>query len=53
MLIGILILKQLRRIRATVNENRELPAVNMGHSVDEYFDYIASKSDAGRKLPNR
>ncbi|KAI0071984.1 hypothetical protein K474DRAFT_1668357 [Panus rudis PR-1116 ss-1] len=45
-------LDNLRRIRATSNESRELPPVNMGHSVEDFFDYILKDSDAGKKLPN-
>lgn len=43
---------QLRRIRATSNNSRDLPPVNMGHSVDEFFDVLADDSKAGAKLPN-
>ncbi len=43
---------QLRRIRATSNKSRDIPPVNMGHSVDEFFDVLAKDSDAGAKLPN-
>ena len=43
---------QLRRIRATSNKSRDLPPVNMGHSVDEFFDVLAQDSNAGAKLPN-
>ncbi|KAH9914289.1 glycoside hydrolase family 38 protein [Fomitopsis serialis] len=45
-------LENLRRMRATSNNSREIPPVNMGHSVDEFFDVVAKKSDAGKKLPN-
>ncbi|KAJ7113374.1 glycoside hydrolase family 38 protein [Mycena epipterygia] len=45
-------LENLRRIRAVTNTHRELPPVNMGHSVDEFFDYLASSTKAGRTLPN-
>ncbi|OJT14565.1 Alpha-mannosidase [Trametes pubescens] len=45
-------LENLRRIRATGNHSREIPVVNMGHSVDEFFDVVAKDSDAGTKLPN-
>ena len=43
---------QLRRIRATSNKSRDIPPVNMGHSVDEFFDVLAEDSNAGAKLPN-
>ncbi|KZT66211.1 glycoside hydrolase family 38 protein [Daedalea quercina L-15889] len=42
-------LENLRRIRAAGNNSRELPPVNMGHSVDEFFEFLAKKSDAGKK----
>ncbi|KAI0632608.1 glycosyl hydrolases family 38 N-terminal domain-containing protein [Trametes polyzona] len=45
-------LENLRRIRATGNQSREIPPVNMGHSVDEFFDVVAKDSNAGAKLPN-
>ncbi|KAH9837576.1 glycoside hydrolase family 38 protein [Rhodofomes roseus] len=45
-------LENLRRIRAAANNSREIPPVNMGHSVDEFFDVVAKKSDAGKALPN-
>ncbi|KAI0713074.1 glycoside hydrolase family 38 protein [Cerioporus squamosus] len=45
-------LENLRRIRATSNKSRDIPPVNMGHSVDEFFDVLAKDSDAGAKLPN-
>ena len=34
------------------NEHRELPPVNMGHSVDEFFEHLAETSGQGAKLPN-
>ena len=43
---------QLRRIRATANHSRDIAPVNMGHSVDEFFDVLAEDSNAGAKLPN-
>ncbi|KAJ7846613.1 glycoside hydrolase family 38 protein [Mycena olivaceomarginata] len=42
----------LRRMRAVTNTHRELPPVNMGHSVDEFFDYLAESSQSGAVLPN-
>ena len=39
-------------MRAAGNNSREIPVVNMGHSVDEFFEVLAKKSDAGAKLPN-
>ncbi|KAK7035350.1 Glycoside hydrolase, 38 vacuolar alpha mannosidase [Paramarasmius palmivorus] len=45
-------LENLRRIRATNNHHRELPPINMGRSVDEFFEHLEKRSDAGKKLPN-
>ncbi|KAI0654605.1 galactose mutarotase-like domain-containing protein [Cubamyces menziesii] len=45
-------LENLRRIRATGNRSRDIPPVNMGHSVDDFFDVIAKDSAAGTELPN-
>ncbi|KAJ6573329.1 glycoside hydrolase family 38 protein [Mycena sp. CBHHK59/15] len=45
-------LENLRRMRAVTNTHRELPPVNMGHSVDEFFDYLAESTKAGKALPN-
>ncbi|KAJ7781792.1 glycoside hydrolase family 38 protein [Mycena maculata] len=45
-------LENLRRMRAVTNTHRELPPVNMGHSVDEFFDYLAESTKAGAALPN-
>ncbi|TFK38533.1 glycoside hydrolase family 38 protein [Crucibulum laeve] len=45
-------LENLRRIRATTNTHRELPPVNMGHSVDEFFEDLEKSTDEGKKLPN-
>ncbi|KZT05154.1 glycoside hydrolase family 38 protein [Laetiporus sulphureus 93-53] len=45
-------LENLRRIRATANQSRELPPVNMGHSVEEFFETVMTNSNAGKKLPN-
>ncbi|KAK7464842.1 Glycoside hydrolase, 38 vacuolar alpha mannosidase [Stygiomarasmius scandens] len=45
-------LENLRRIRATNNNHRELPPINMGHSVDEFFDHLADSTALGKKLPN-
>jgi alpha-mannosidase len=45
-------LENLRRIRATTNNHRELPRVSMGRSVDEFYEELLKKSDAGKKLPN-
>ena len=42
---------QLRRIRAVANQSRELPVVDMGHSVDEFFLDLEKTSQEGRKLP--
>ncbi|KAF7312531.1 Glycoside hydrolase family 38 protein [Mycena indigotica] len=45
-------LENLRRIRATTNNHRELAPVVMGRSVDEFFDYLSESSKAGKTLPN-
>ncbi|KAH8093101.1 glycoside hydrolase family 38 protein [Cristinia sonorae] len=45
-------LENLRRIRATSNESRELPPVDMGHSVEDFFDNLLEESNGGAKLPN-
>ncbi|KAF8991681.1 glycoside hydrolase family 38 protein [Cyathus striatus] len=45
-------LENLRRIRAVTNTHRELPPVNMGHSVDEFFEHLEGDSQEGGKLPN-
>ncbi|KAK0458541.1 glycoside hydrolase family 38 protein [Desarmillaria tabescens] len=45
-------LENLRRIRAVTNTHRELVSVNMGHSVDEFFDMLLSTTGQGSKLPN-
>ncbi|KAG6826715.1 hypothetical protein H0H92_014762 [Tricholoma furcatifolium] len=45
-------LENLRRIRAVTNTHRELPPVNMGRSVDEFFDELSKASNAGKALPN-
>ncbi|KAI0338667.1 hypothetical protein BDW22DRAFT_1362757 [Trametopsis cervina] len=45
-------LENLRRIRAVGNNNREIPAVNMGHSVEDFFDSVLKETSAGTKLPN-
>ena len=34
------------------NTHRELPPVNMGHSVDEFFEHIEKGSKEGKTLPN-
>ncbi|KAF8147680.1 glycoside hydrolase family 38 protein [Crassisporium funariophilum] len=45
-------LENLRRIRAVTNTHRELPPVNMGHSVEEFFEVIEKESKEGKVLPN-
>ncbi|KAF9070390.1 glycosyl hydrolases family 38 N-terminal domain-containing protein [Rhodocollybia butyracea] len=45
-------LENLRRIRATNNHSRDLPPINMGHSIDEFFDHLMDTTSAGKKLPN-
>ncbi|KAG8972660.1 Glycoside hydrolase, 38 vacuolar alpha mannosidase [Tulasnella sp. 425] len=44
-------LENLRRIRATGNEHRELPVVSMGESVDDFYDDIHKHTDEGKALP--
>ncbi|KAG2052533.1 glycoside hydrolase family 38 protein [Suillus hirtellus] len=44
-------LENLRRIRATTNEHRELPTVSMGSSVEEFFEDIEENSKEGKTLP--
>ncbi|KAH6912224.1 alpha-mannosidase [Coprinopsis sp. MPI-PUGE-AT-0042] len=44
--------ENLRRIRAVTNEHRELPPVDMGHSVDEFFADLESTTNEGKTLPN-
>lgn len=50
--INDLFILQLRRIRAVSNNSRELPPVNMGHSVEDFFDVVLTDTKAGKKLPN-
>ncbi|PSR71657.1 hypothetical protein PHLCEN_2v12510 [Hermanssonia centrifuga] len=45
-------LENLRRIRAAGNESRELPPVDMGHSVEDFFDTVLKDTIGGTKLPN-
>ncbi|EGN94808.1 glycoside hydrolase family 38 protein [Serpula lacrymans var. lacrymans S7.3] len=45
-------LENLRRIRAATNGHRDLPSVNMGHSVEEFFENIDKDSQQGKRLPN-
>ncbi|KAJ4488346.1 glycosyl hydrolases family 38 N-terminal domain-containing protein [Lentinula aciculospora] len=45
-------LENLRRIRATNNHSRDLPPINMGHSVDEFFEHLMETTATGKKLPN-
>ncbi|EJD05282.1 glycoside hydrolase family 38 protein [Fomitiporia mediterranea MF3/22] len=44
-------LENLRRIRAAANESRELPVVNMGHSIEDFFRDVDKKTAHGKKLP--
>ncbi|KAF7327956.1 Glycoside hydrolase family 38 protein [Mycena kentingensis (nom. inval.)] len=37
---------------ATSNKHGQLAPVVQGHSVDEFFDYLAESTDAGKGLPN-
>ena len=39
-------------MRAVTNTHRELPPVNMGHSVDEFFEVVETESKEGKILPN-
>jgi len=48
----IKILIKLRRLRAVTNTHRELPSVNMGQSVDEFFRYVETSTKEGKTLPN-
>ncbi|KAJ3983926.1 glycosyl hydrolases family 38 N-terminal domain-containing protein [Lentinula detonsa] len=45
-------LENLRRIRATNNQSRDLPPISMGHSVDEFFEHLLETTSTGKKLPN-
>ncbi|KAF8346661.1 glycoside hydrolase family 38 protein [Amanita rubescens] len=45
-------LESLRRIRAVTNTHRELPPVNMGKSVDDFFRDVEKTTAEGSKLPN-
>ncbi|KAJ3503870.1 hypothetical protein NLJ89_g8237 [Agrocybe chaxingu] len=45
-------LENLRRMRAVTNTHRELPPVNMGRSVDEFFKVVETDSKEGKVLPN-
>ncbi|KAG2005473.1 alpha-mannosidase [Coprinopsis cinerea AmutBmut pab1-1] len=45
-------LENLRRIRAVTNKHRELPPVDMGHSVDDFFHDLEKTSGEGKRLPN-
>lgn len=42
---------QLRRIRAAADASRELPVVDMGHSIDDFFHDVENKSKHGKELP--
>ncbi|GJJ13977.1 hypothetical protein Clacol_008234 [Clathrus columnatus] len=44
-------LENLRRIRATGNNNREIPLVNMGGSVDDFFHDLEEDTNAGLTIP--
>ncbi|KAJ3559346.1 hypothetical protein NM688_g401 [Phlebia brevispora] len=45
-------LENLRRIRATSNQSRELPPVYMGSSVEDFFDSVLTDTKGGTTLPN-
>ena len=38
-------------MRAAADESRELPVVDMGHSVDEFYHDLEKKTKAGKTLP--
>ncbi len=42
----------MRRIRAVTNTHREVPPVNMGKSVDDFFRDVEKTTAEGSKLPN-
>ncbi|KAH7908394.1 glycoside hydrolase family 38 protein [Hygrophoropsis aurantiaca] len=44
-------LENLRRIRATTNNHRELPPVSMGSTVEDFFSDIERDSKEGKMLP--
>ncbi|KAL5496105.1 AMS1 [Sanghuangporus vaninii] len=44
-------LENLRRIRAAANQSRELPIVDMGHSIEDFFHDVEGKTEQGKKLP--
>lgn len=43
-------LESLRRLRAAADTGRDLPKVNMGKSVDQFFAAIERDTDGGRTL---
>ncbi|KAF8583534.1 glycoside hydrolase family 38 protein [Ramaria rubella] len=45
-------LENLRRMRAAANNNRDLPVVSMGKSVDEFFRDLDTDTNHGNTLPN-
>ncbi|TFK68127.1 glycoside hydrolase family 38 protein [Pluteus cervinus] len=45
-------LENLRRIRAVNNNFRELPPINMGHSVEDFFGVLEKDTKGGTTLPN-
>lgn len=38
-------------MRAAANESRDLPVVDMGHSVDEFYHHLDKKTNSGKTLP--
>ncbi|KDQ11808.1 glycoside hydrolase family 38 protein [Botryobasidium botryosum FD-172 SS1] len=45
-------LENLRRIRATANNSRDITPVSMGHTVEEFFEDLAKHTRQGATLPN-
>ena len=43
-------LEGLRRIRAAANNSRDLPKVDVGHSVEDFFRKIEETANAGADL---
>ncbi|KIJ30485.1 glycoside hydrolase family 38 protein [Sphaerobolus stellatus SS14] len=45
-------LENMRRMRAVGNNNRDLPVVSMGKSVDDFFHDLDNDTEHGKVLPN-
>ncbi|GAA5820018.1 hypothetical protein JCM10212_006157 [Sporobolomyces blumeae] len=43
-------MENLRRCRAVANHHGEIPKVQMGKSVDEFYDHLVDETDRGEKL---